>query len=242
MVIATTRTRAIDDATRARQRRVISNHGIDRRSFSRIPTVWKCQISCRCRSSRSTGFSQEGLRELLDEISPITRPSQEDGTDIPRSPLRSALGAPAEGRVSRSGRKIDPRVAEDYCRERDITYAAPLRVSARLVMKRDGRDQGNRTGRHLPRRLPDDDHRRHLHHQRRRARRRLPAGALAGRLFRARRRTPATGKLLATAKLIPNRGAWLEFETSNRDVISVKVDRKRKMPVTILLRAIGTRE
>src|SRR5262249_19004616 len=44
---------------------------------------------------------------------------------------------------------------------------------------------------------------------------------------------------LATAKLIPNRGAWLEFETSNRDVLSVKVDRKRKMPVTILLRAIG---
>ncbi len=50
---------------------------------------------------------------------------------------------------------------------------------------------------------------------------------------------PATGKLLSTAKLIPNRGAWLEFETSNRDVLSVKVDRKRKMPVTILLRAIG---
>ena len=50
---------------------------------------------------------------------------------------------------------------------------------------------------------------------------------------------PTTGKLLSTAKLIPNRGAWLEFETSNRDVLSVKVDRKRKMPVTILLRAIG---
>ena len=50
---------------------------------------------------------------------------------------------------------------------------------------------------------------------------------------------PTTGKLVSTAKLIPNRGAWLEFETSNRDVMSVKVDRKRKMPVTILLRAIG---
>ena len=50
---------------------------------------------------------------------------------------------------------------------------------------------------------------------------------------------PATGKTASTAKLIPNRGAWLEFETSNRDVVSVKVDRKRKMPVSILLRAIG---
>src|SRR5436309_9872340 len=50
---------------------------------------------------------------------------------------------------------------------------------------------------------------------------------------------PTTGRRLFYAKLIPNRGAWLEFETSNRDVMSVKVDRKRKIPVTTLLRAIG---
>jgi DNA-directed RNA polymerase subunit beta len=48
-----------------------------------------------------------------------------------------------------------------------------------------------------------------------------------------------TGRDLAGAKLIPSRGAWLEFETSKRDIISVKVDRKRKLPVTLLLRAIG---
>ena len=48
-----------------------------------------------------------------------------------------------------------------------------------------------------------------------------------------------TGRQLCMAKLIPNRGAWLEFETSRRDVISVKVDRKRKIPVTVLLRALG---
>ncbi len=41
------------------------------------------------------------------------------------------------------------------------------------------------------------------------------------------------------AKLIPNRGAWLEFETSNKDMLSVKVDRKRKIPITTLLRAMG---
>jgi DNA-directed RNA polymerase subunit beta len=50
---------------------------------------------------------------------------------------------------------------------------------------------------------------------------------------------PTTGRPLCYAKLIPNRGAWLEFETSNRDIMSVKVDRKRKIPVTTLLRAIG---
>jgi DNA-directed RNA polymerase subunit beta len=48
----------------------------------------------------------------------------------------------------------------------------------------------------------------------------------------------ASGRRLAYAKLIPNRGAWLEFETSNRSVVSVKVDRKRKIPVSTLVRAI----
>ncbi|TMB80695.1 MAG: DNA-directed RNA polymerase subunit beta [Chloroflexi bacterium] len=50
---------------------------------------------------------------------------------------------------------------------------------------------------------------------------------------------PTTGRRLFYGKLIPNRGAWLEFETSNKDVLSVKVDRKRKLPVTTLLRAFG---
>jgi DNA-directed RNA polymerase subunit beta len=48
-----------------------------------------------------------------------------------------------------------------------------------------------------------------------------------------------TGRDLYMGKLIPNRGAWLEFETSNKDVLTVKVDRKRKIPVTTLLRAVG---
>src|SRR5918998_1461880 len=58
-------------------------------------------------------------------------------------------------------------------------------------------------------------------------------------VYFTRETDPTTGRGLAYAKVIPNRGAWLEFETSNRDVISVKVDRKRKIPVTTLLRAIG---
>ena len=50
---------------------------------------------------------------------------------------------------------------------------------------------------------------------------------------------PTTGRPLYSAKVIPNRGAWLEFETGARDLLSVKVDRKRKIPVTKLLRAVG---
>ena len=61
-------------------------------------------------------------------------------------------------------------------------------------------------------------------------------------VYFTKEKDPTTGRDLAYAKVIPNRGAWLEFETSNRDVISVKVDRKRKIPVTTLLRAIDTLE
>src|SRR6185312_9342752 len=50
---------------------------------------------------------------------------------------------------------------------------------------------------------------------------------------------PTTGRTLFGAKLIPNRGAWLEFETSNKNLLSVKIDRKRKIPITTLLRAVG---
>src|SRR4030088_3168402 len=49
---------------------------------------------------------------------------------------------------------------------------------------------------------------------------------------------PATGRRLFGAKLIPNRGAWLEIETSAKDVVTVKIDRKRKVPVTVLLKAL----
>jgi len=67
-----------------------------------------------------------------------------------------------------------------------------------------------------------------------------PARAVAGRVLTAVD-DPTTGPPLFYAKLIPNRGAWLEFETSNKDVMSVKVDASAKLPVTTLLRASDTR-
>ncbi|HET7056136.1 MAG TPA: DNA-directed RNA polymerase subunit beta, partial [Thermomicrobiales bacterium] len=129
-------------------------------------------------------------------------------------------------------------MAEVYCRERDMTYSARLRISARLVINETG--EVKETGPDgifigdFPMMTSDGTF--------------IINGAervVVSQLVRSpgvyfdRNTDPTTGKLVSTAKLIPNRGAWLEFETSNRDVISVKVDRKRKMPVTILLRAIG---
>jgi len=129
-------------------------------------------------------------------------------------------------------------VAEIYCRDRDLNYAAPLFVSARLVMKETG--EIKETGPDgiflgdFPMMTTDGTF--------------IINGAervVVSQLVRSPgvyfevSQDPTTGKSVSTAKLIPNRGAWLEFETSNREVISVKVDRKRKMPVSILLRAIG---
>src|SRR5215203_956759 len=182
-------------------------------------------------------FVREGLRELLEEISPITdhHKKMELSISDPRfdEPWQRMPKGDEQERA-----KVDPRVAENYCRERDITYASPLRVSARLLLRETGEiketgPEGIFLG-DFPRMTTDGTF--------------VINGAervVVSQLVRSpgvyfeREPDPATGKLLTTAKLIPNRGAWLEFETSNRDIVSVKVDRKRKMPVTILLRALG---
>jgi DNA-directed RNA polymerase subunit beta len=222
---------------------VRSNTGIGRRSFSRIPTVWEMPDLVQVQIESFDWFKREGLRELLEEISPISDHHKkmeltfgEYRFDEPWKRLPDDMQAQG---------KADPRVVEQFCRERDITYAAPLRIKARLrvvnpetgeireIGAGDDEDSEIFIG-DFPLMTTDGTF--------------IINGAervVVSQLVRSpgvyfdRSPDPTTGKLVSSAKLIPNRGAWLEFETSNRDVISVKVDRKRKMPVTILLRAIG---
>ena len=168
----------------------------------------RCRISSRSRSNRSNGSSVRACASSWRR-SRRSRSSQENGADLRRIPVRRALEAiagtpPAAG----EGR---PRIVEQFCRERDITYASPLRIKAKLRVVNPetgeireigaGEDEDSK----IFRRLPDDDDRRHVHHQRRRARRRLAAGSLAGRLFRALR-SDRRASSFSTAKLIPNRG------------------------------------
>ncbi len=222
---------------RALPRQVVSNTGINRRTYSRIPTVLEMPNLVQIQIESFKWFVREGLKELLEEISPITDHHKKMELSIFDPRFDEPWTRMPKGEEQERA-KIDPRIAEIYCRERDITYAAPLRVSARLVMKETG--EIKETGPDgiflgdFPMMTTDGTF--------------VINGAervVVSQLVRSpgvyfeRSPDPATGKLLSTAKLIPNRGAWLEFETSNRDVISVKVDRKRKMPVTILLRAIG---
>jgi DNA-directed RNA polymerase subunit beta len=182
-------------------------------------------------------FVEEGLRELLEEISPISDHHRKMELYISEPRFDPVWSRMPKGEEQERAKK-DPRVAEVFCRERDITYAAPLRVTARLEMKETG--EIKETGPDgiflgdFPMMTSDGTF--------------IINGAervVVSQLVRSpgvyfeQDSDPATGRPMAKAKLIPNRGAWLEFETSNKDVLSVKVDRKRKMPVTILLRAIG---
>ena len=224
-------------ATITGDRQVLSNTGIDRRTFSRIPTVLEMPNLVQVQVQSFDWFVQTGLRELLEEISPIGDNHRKMELEIfdPRfDPAWTRMPKGAEQERA----KTDIRVCENYCRERDLTFAAPLRISARLLLKETG--EIKETGSDgiflgdFPMMTTDGTF--------------IINGAervVVSQLVRSpgvyfeRSIDPTSGKQLATAKLIPSRGAWLEFETSNRDILSVKVDRKRKMPVSILLRAIG---
>mgnify|MGYP003694600397 CR=1 FL=1 len=129
-----------------------------------------------------------------------------------------------------------PKNTVDECKERDVTYAAPLFVTAGVHEQRDRRDQ-EPDGLHG--RLPADDRQGHFRHQRHRAGRRVPTGPLARASTSSRPPDKTSDKDIFTCKMIPSRGAWLEFEIDKRDMVGVRLDRKRKQNVTVLLKALG---
>ncbi|MEP7199805.1 MAG: DNA-directed RNA polymerase subunit beta, partial [Chloroflexota bacterium] len=187
------------------------------KSYARIPNVHPLPTLIEVQLDSFEWFRREGLRELLDEISPIT--SFNKNLEL----------------YFLDYRFDDPKYSESECRVRDMTYAAPLWVKVRLVNKETGEVQEQEVFMgDFPLMTKNGTF--------------VVNGAervVVSQLIRSpgvyfqgdEDRT--TGRFLATAKLIPSRGAWLEFESSKRDVLSVKVDRKRKIPVTVLLRAVG---
>ncbi len=192
--------------------------GGGRLSFARIADVMRIPNLIQVQRDSFRWFQEEGLKELFAEISPIQ--------DFTGRNLELTF---------ESYRFDEPKCSEQECRERDMTYAAPLRVKARLHIKQTGeiKEQDIFMG-DFPLMTENGTF--------------IINGAervVVSQLVRSPgvyftvEEDPSSGRALCMGKLIPNRGAWLEFETSNRDVLSVKVDRKRKIPVTTLLRAIG---
>ena len=160
----------------------------------------------------------QGIREVLDEINPVQ--------DVTGNRFELRFGAHSFK---------EPRYSEEECRAREVTYEAPLYVTVELEVKETGevKEQTLFFG-DIPMMTSTGTF--------------VINGAervVVSQLVRSpgayftRVQDPSTGRNVSFSKLIPYRGAWLEFETSPRDVISVKIDRKRKLPVTTFLRAIG---
>jgi DNA-directed RNA polymerase subunit beta len=188
-----------------------------RKSYARIPDVLELPRLIEVQLKSFEWFRDEGLAELFQEISPIV--SFNKNLELHFLDYRFD----------------EPKYPEKECRERDMTYASPLWVNVRLINKETGEIQEQEVFMgDFPLMTENGTF--------------VINGAervVVSQLIRSpgvyftAEEDRVTGRSLCFAKLIPNRGAWLEFETSKRDVVSVKVDRKRKLPVTILLRAVG---
>ena len=110
-------------------RQVVSNVGVDRRTYSRIPTALEMPNLVQVQLESFQWFVKEGLKGLLEEISPITDHHKKMELSIFDPRFDPPWSRMPEGEDQERA-KLDPRVCEVWCRERDMTYAAPLRVSA----------------------------------------------------------------------------------------------------------------
>ena len=188
-----------------------------RMSFSKINEVLDMPNLIEVQKDSYNWFLNEGLKEVFGDVSSIT--------DYTGNLVLEFI----DYRLDET-----PKYTVEQCKERDVTYAAPLRVRARLLNKETGEikesevfmgdfplmtDSGtfiiNGAERVIVSQLV-----------------RSP-GVYYGMSY------DTTGKKLFTSTVLPNRGAWLEYETDSSDVFYVRIDKNRKLPVTVFVRALG---
>jgi len=191
---------------------------LDQKSYAKIPQVLDVPNLIRLQIDSFKWFIGDCLSSLFQEVSPI---QDFTGSRFELSFLEHEFQA--------------PKYTEEECRAREVTYAAPLYITTRLLIKETGEMKEQRLFMgEIPMMTSQGTF--------------VINGAervVVSQLVRSPgvyltvERDVASDRNLCAGKLIPYRGAWLEFETSNKDVLSVKVDRKRKAPLTTLLRALG---
>jgi DNA-directed RNA polymerase subunit beta len=188
-----------------------------RMSYSKINEVAAMPNLIQIQTESYNWFIEEGLREVFEDISPI----KDYAGNLVLEFIDYSLND-------------TPKYDQEECKERDVTYAAPLKVKVRLVNKETGEVKEQEV-------FMGD----------------FPLMTEKGTfIYNGAERVVVTqlvrspgpyynvtidksnNKLFATT-IIPNRGAWLEYETDSNEIISVRVDRTRKQPVTTLLRALG---
>ena len=189
-----------------------------RMSFSRQKEVLEMPNLIEIQKDSYQWFLDEGLKEVFDDISPIA----------------DFAGHLSLEFVDFTLCKDDIKYTIEECKERDATYAAPLKVKVRLCNKdKDEINEHEIFMGDLP--LMTDTGSFVINGAER---------VIVSQLVRS----PGIyygidhdkiGKELYSCTVIPNRGAWLEYETDSNDVFYVRVDRTRKVPVTVLIRALG---
>src|SRR3972149_485125 len=189
-----------------------------RKSYARLPEIIGVPNLIKVQLDSFRWFQQEGLKQLLEEISPIT----------------DFTGNRQE--ISFTSYEFrEPRHSIQECLQRDLPYSAPLYIKTRLLIKTTGeiKEQDIFFG-DIPLMTTNGTF--------------ITGGAervVVSQLLRSPgvyfigEEDSNTGREICHAKLVPDHGAWLEFESSAQDVISVKINGKRKVPATTLLRAIG---
>ncbi|NLC43280.1 MAG: DNA-directed RNA polymerase subunit beta [Clostridiales bacterium] len=188
-----------------------------RMSYSRIDEVLEMPNLIEVQKNSYRWFLEKGLQEVFDDVSPIT--------DYTENLVLEFVDYYFDE---------NSKYSVEECKERDVTYSKPLKVRVRLINRETGEvkeqevfmgdfpimtDQGtfiiNGAERVIVSQLV-----------------RSPGVYYSEQIDK-------TGKPLYSATLIPNRGAWLEYETDSNDIMHVRIDRTRKNNVTVLLRALG---
>ena len=189
-----------------------------RKRYARIPEVLPIPNLIELQLESFRWFMDRGLRELFDEISPI---KDFTGKVMELQFLDYEFGP--------------PKYSEEECRTKDLTFSKPLYVNVELLIKETGEIQRQRVY------MGDYPWMTDLGTFVINGAERVVVSQLVRSpgVYYGDLEDPASGRMLYSAKVIPNRGAWLEFETNNKDQLWVKVDRKRKIPATTLLRAVG---
>lgn len=186
-------------------------------NYSKIDEVMGMPDLIEIQKDSYQWFLNEGIREVFEDISPIE--------DFTGNLVLEFIDHKLES---------TPKYTEDECRERDVTYAVPLKVKVRLINKETGevKEQEVFMG-DFP--LMTENGTFIINGAERVIVSQLVRSP--GVYFDSQR--DKNGKEIFSGTVIPNRGAWLEMEMDSNDVLYVRIDRTRKLPITVLIRALG---
>ncbi len=188
-----------------------------RMSFAKINEVLDMPNLIEIQKNSYEWFLNEGLREVFNDMSSIT--------DYTGNLVLEFIDYRLDDTT---------KYTVEECKERDVTYAAPLRVRARLINKETGEIKESEVFMgDFPLMTESGTF--------------VINGAervIVSQLVRSPgvyygMELDSTGKKLFTSTVIPNRGAWLEYETDSSDVFYVRIDKNRKLPITVFVRALG---